>query len=146
MQDEFGSQRRHTRVDSALEVRLSTIEPERDPWTGRPFFRSLQERTANVSRGGLFVRTQEPLSPGRRVLVECRLPTGRPVEAIGRVAWTQRVSGPDDSTSESGVGIEFLGGAGDQWSALEEFVAHFGTAPPRGSSAMPGFESDVDAP
>ena len=76
-------QRRHERVDSGISVRISTIEPERDPWTGRPFFRSLHETCRNVSRGGLFVKTAEPLDPGRRILVEIKLPTGRLLEAIG---------------------------------------------------------------
>ena len=123
MSDEFERQRRHPRVNTTLPVQLSTIEPERDPWTGRPFFRSFQDLASNLSRGGVFVRTSEPLAPGRRVLVECRLPSGRPVEAIGRVAWSKRVTGTRDAASEAGVGIEFLGGAVEQWSALEEFIA-----------------------
>ena len=43
----------------------------------------------NVSRGGVFVHTSEPLTPGRRILVEIQLPGGPPIEAIGRVAWVK---------------------------------------------------------
>ncbi len=114
--------RRYERVESGISVRISTIEPERDPWTGRPFFRSLQETCRNVSRGGMFVKTSEPLDPGRRILVEIRLPMGRPLEAIGRVAWVKRSLAADRHDSDSGIGIEFLGGAAEQFEALDDYI------------------------
>lgn len=114
--------RRHERVAAQITVRISTIEPERDPWTGRPFFRSLQEKSINVSRGGTFVETSEPLDPGRRVLVELELPSGNEVEAIGRVAWVKRVLDPRNQTTDSGVGIEFLGGASEELAALADYL------------------------
>src|SRR3989304_2619531 len=101
-----------------MPVRIATIEPERDPWTGRPFFRASQETCANVSSGGAYVQTgeplgpgrpillaiplpggphvrpAEPLAPGRRILLEITLPDGQPVEAIGRIAWSKRVLTP----------------------------------------------------
>ncbi len=119
------TRRRHPRIDARIPVRISTIEAERDPWTGRPYFRSSQETCANLSRGGAFVRTGELLEPGRRVLLELSLPNGNQVEAIGRVAWTKRSlekRGPG-LEFDTGVGIEFLGGASAQLSVLEEFVA-----------------------
>lgn len=123
MSDQNTSQRRHDRMLASLPVRVSTIEPEQDPITGRPFFRALQETCANVSRGGAFVRTSETLAPGRRVLLELSLPGGGQVETIGRVAWTKRVLSPSAATRESGIGIEFLGGASEHLSALERFLA-----------------------
>ena len=120
---EASNRRRHDRVEVAMDVLISTIEPERDPWTGRPFFRSLQERSANLSRGGAFVTTAEPLDPGKRVLVEIHLPTGRSVEAIGRIAWTKRVVSPNTQEVRSGVGIEFLGGASEKLAALEDYIS-----------------------
>lgn len=122
MEDSRVGQRRHPRITAALPVRVSTIEPERDPWTGRPFFRATQEHCANVSRGGAFVRTAEPLAPGRRILIELQLPNGAPLEAIGRVAWTRRIMSPNESETEAGIGIEFLGAAPEQFSALENFI------------------------
>jgi len=105
-----------------MAIRISTIEPERDPWTGRPFFRASQETCCNVSRGGVFVRTTEPLDPGRRLLIEAHLPSGAPLEAIGRVAWTKRIMMPHARDAESGIGIEFIGAASDQFSALEDYI------------------------
>jgi hypothetical protein len=122
MDNEIGH-RRHDRVSAKLPVRLATIEPEKDPFTGRPFFRSLQETSANVSRGGAFVQTQEMLDAGRRVLLELHLPNGSRVEAIGRVAWTKRVISPEGVAPDAGIGIEFLGGAAEQFSALEDFLS-----------------------
>ena len=122
MHDDEDTRRRHPRVEASLPVRISTIEPERDPWTGRPFFRATQDTCANVSRGGAFVMTREPLTPGRRVLVEIGLPGGEPVETIGRVAWTKRVMAPRMHDEPAGIGIEFLGGASDQLEFLEEFI------------------------
>ena len=116
------NRRRHRRISTEIAVRISTIEPERDPWTGRPFFRASQETCANVSRGGAFVKTTEPLDPGRRLLVEVHLPSGEPVEAIGRVAWTKRIMTPHTREVESGIGIEFIGGSADQFAALERYI------------------------
>jgi Tfp pilus assembly protein PilZ len=115
--------RRFERVRADIPVRISTIEPDQDPRTGRTYFRASQERCANVSRGGVFVHTHELLDPGRRVLVELSLPGGAQVEAIGRVAWTQYAMRSTSSDGpDCGVGIEFLGGAAEQLRALEEFL------------------------
>ncbi len=125
-QSDYSSQRRHQRIEASIDVRISTIEPERDPWTGRPFFRASHETCVNLSRGGVFVRTTEPLRPGRRLLVEMQLPNGEPVEAIGRVAWTRHTLEPGATARArregAGIGIEFLGGATNQFNALDEFI------------------------
>jgi Tfp pilus assembly protein PilZ len=116
--------RRYQRIAAGIAVRISSIEPERDPWTGRPFFRSLQETCENVSRGGVFVKTAEPFDPGRRLLVEIKLPTGQPLEAIGRVAWVKQTVNADPRENVSGVGIEFLGAASEHFEALEAYINH----------------------
>jgi hypothetical protein len=116
------NRRRYERISTEISIRISTIEPERDPWTGRPFFRASQETCANVSRGGAYVVTAEPLKPGRRLLVEVNLPGARRLEAIGRVAWTKRVIMPDSREGESGIGIEFIGGASEQFAALDGYI------------------------
>jgi Tfp pilus assembly protein PilZ len=115
--------RRFERVRADMPVRISTIEPDQDPHTGRTYFRASQERCANVSRGGLFVHTHELLDPGRRVLVELSLPDGAQIEAIGRVAWTRyEMRSRSADGLDCGVGIEFLGAATEQLHALEEFL------------------------
>ena len=127
MSDDNSHQRRHRRVVANLDVRISTIEPERDPWTGRPFFRASQETCGNVSRGGAFVETCEPLAPGRRVLLELSLPGGSQVETIGRIAWTKRVLGGPEGEDSVGVGVEFIGGSPEELQRLEHFVDQHST-------------------
>jgi Tfp pilus assembly protein PilZ len=118
----FANRRRYERISAEIPVRISTIEPERDPWTGRPFFRASKEVCANVSHGGAFVKTTEPLTPGRRLLVEVQLPDSQPLEAIGRVAWTKRIMTPNAPDGESGIGIEFIGGASGQFATLDGYI------------------------
>ena len=123
MSEVSSHRRRFERVSADIPVRISTIEPDLDPLTGRRYFRASQERCANLSRGGVFVHTHELLDPGRRVLVELSLPDGGQVEAIGRVAWTQYTMRNGSSKGlDCGVGIEFLGGVTEQLSALDEFL------------------------
>jgi len=123
MADSGPSRRRHPRVPVQVPVRLSTIDPETDPRTGRPFFRASRETCANLSRGGAFIRTGDPLSPGRRVLVEIHVPDGEPIETIGRVAWSKTVLQPGGQPGESGVGVEFLGGSSTALRALSVYLA-----------------------
>ena len=98
--------RRHPRVAVDVPVRVSTIDPELDPYTGRPFFRAFEDRAVDLSRGGLRLRTGESLMPGRRVLLELELPDATTFEAIARVAWTARTPQAGDALD---VGIEFIG-------------------------------------
>jgi len=132
--DRARERRRYRRVEVETSIRLSTIDPEIDPWTGRPFFRACEESCANVSRGGALVRTREPLLPGRRLLLEMELPGGVAFEAIGRVAWSRPeldggvgVAGPAEhgatATFGYGLGLEFLGGTPDHLARLESFLA-----------------------
>jgi Tfp pilus assembly protein PilZ len=121
MSDERGAdRRREARVPLNAPVRISTIDPELDPGTGRRFFRSSSETCANVSRTGLFIRTAEPLEPGRRLLVELSLPGGEDIDAVGRVAWVRRTLAPE---AERGVGVELLGATPDELARLQAWVA-----------------------
>lgn len=112
--------RRDPRIPVAAPVRIATIDPETDPDTGRPFFRSSSEICANLSNSGLFIRTAEPLEAGRRILVEVKLPDGIGVEAVGRIAWVKKPLAHDENR---GIGVELLGGVPDQLAALRRFVA-----------------------
>lgn len=110
------------RVAVRLPVRISTIDPETDPWTGKPYFRSSDETCANVSRGGAFVLTTETVAPGRRVLLELSMPNGESVQALGRVAWSRSSLAPAGRAERSGFGVEFLGGSAEELAALESFL------------------------
>ncbi len=112
------------RVPVQVTVRISTIDPETDPTTGKPYFRTSEETCANVSRGGTFVVTRDPIAPGRRLLLEIDIPGGPPIQTIGRVAWTRTVIEPSGGSNGSGFGIEFMGGSPEHLSQLQAFVEH----------------------
>jgi len=122
MSESDRKQRRHRRIAVHMPVRISTIDPETDPRTGRRYFRATREYCANLSRGGAFIRTSDPLSPGRRVLVEIHMPEGEPIEAIGRVAWSKTALTKSGDPDDSGVGVEFLGSSADQLAALANYL------------------------
>jgi len=78
---------------------------------------------ADLSPGGARVRTPEPLSPGRRLLLEVDLPDGRTFEAIARVAWARVEPQPPSALRAAyGLGLEFLGGTPDHMLRLESFL------------------------
>ena len=95
-----------------------------DPRTGRPCYRASREVCVNLSRGGLFIHTADPIAPGRRVLVEMHFPDGSPLEAVGRVAWSKRVLGALDEKPKDGIGVEFIVAPPDQLVALDDFLSH----------------------
>lgn len=112
--------RTHMRFDVRVPVRISTIDPELDPRTGRKYFRSSRVWSVNLSRGGLFVHTADPVEPGRRLLVEVDLPGGDTIEAVGKVAWSRRILGTAES--EDGIGVKFIGATAEQMLALESYL------------------------
>ena len=111
--------REHRRIALSLPVRISSIDPETEVETRRAFFRATRDWSANISRGGLFVRTAEPFAKGRRVLVELTLPDGRAFDSVGRVARIERSAPGAERADADGIGIEFLGVAPDDVVALE---------------------------
>jgi uncharacterized protein (TIGR02266 family) len=76
--------------------------------------------TLNVSRGGLAIRTTNPLDKGTHVRVRFRLPsTARDVEAEAMVVWTDR---------RFGMGLQFTRIDAATQQSLEDFVrTHFFT-------------------
>ncbi len=125
-----GAGSKSPRLSVRLPARISTIDPEADPYTGKSFFRFSEESSANLSRGGVFVSMRETIPPGRRVLVEIEMPGGRTVQAVGRVAWTRVSKAPatgspagSSTATESGVGVEFVAGPAGDLQALEQFVS-----------------------
>jgi uncharacterized protein (TIGR02266 family) len=91
-------------------------QPERraDPRAEASFeihFRTAQEFAAgyirNISGGGLFVRTQQPLPLNSEVQIRFTLPgTSRTFAVRGVVIWTN--PHPSRSSFPSGMGVKFL--------------------------------------
>jgi hypothetical protein len=133
---------RYHREAVRLPVRISSIDAEVDPETGKPFFLTAEEMCGDISRGGAFIMTQEPPRPGARLLVELELPGGEAVQTVARVAWTRVRFPSEGSDVQTGFGLEFLGGARRHLAAIERFVngptpAKLRT-PGKGPAATPG--------
>lgn len=114
----------HKRVSVRVPIRLSTVDPERDPKTGKLYFFTSEEVSANISRGGAFVATPEDIPEGRRILVEIDIPNGSKIQTLGRVVWKRLGSGQLDVSPQTrpGVGIEFTGGRPEHLSELDRYI------------------------
>ena len=105
-----GIRRRHDRRAVDVDVRISSIDPEIDPRTGRRYYRETEETCATLSPGGAFLRTREPLTPGNRVVLAIHVPgEGEPIEATARVAWVKHPIDANDRSAaiDAGAGVEF---------------------------------------
>ncbi len=118
------TKQRYKRANLRVPIRISTIDPEKDPETGRLYFYTSEEVSANISRGGAFVATPEPIDPGRRLLVEIDIPNGSSIQTIGRVVWKRVAAGRAEAaaTKRPGIGIQFTGGRPDLFSELDRFI------------------------
>ena len=73
-------------------------------------------QTRDISEGGIFVSTHEPLSPGSEVSIRLLLSgTGTSVEVEGRVGY---------NVPELGMGIEFTSMGREAQKNIHEFVQH----------------------
>lgn len=99
----------HTRHGLRWPVRVSSIEPEIDPESALPCHVSIEVPASNLSEGGVFVPTEDTITPGRRVLVEVDLPSGDTVQALGAVVWRRPAHAARAGDRPAGMGIEFTG-------------------------------------
>ena len=115
---------RHPRIAMSVPVRISTVDPEIDPNTGKLFFRSVEETTANLSHGGAYLRSWEPLEAGRRVVVALDLSSGEELQLTGRVVWTRRELRPERTkdVEAPGYGVEFLGSSRRELASLDRLI------------------------
>jgi Tfp pilus assembly protein PilZ len=117
-------QQKFPRLETCVPVRIATVDPETDPDTGLTFFRNTEATTANLSRGGAFVHSWEPLAAGRRVIVALDLPSGGELALVGRVVWTRRKLAPrlEGPLEAPGYGIEFEGGSRAEQAAIQQIL------------------------
>lgn len=118
------AQQKFPRQATHVAVRISTVDPEIDPDSGDPFFRSTEATTANLSRGGVFVHSWEPLAAGRRVIVALDLPSGGELTLFGQVVWTRRrlESRNAGALEAPGYGIEFVGVSRAEQAAVQQIL------------------------
>ena len=128
------------RWETCVPVRISTVDPEVDPDTAVRFYRATEATTANLSRGGVFVHSWEPLAAGRRVIVALDLPAGGELQLVGQVVWTRRkltprAAGPVEAP---GYGIEFVAQSRAEQAAIQQVLdAAAPASAPAPSTAIP---------
>ena len=102
--------RRHERVPLSLLVqyRVNTFEE------------FLAEYSADISVGGMFIRTTEPRELGALIYLQFWLKDGsKLIEGLGRVV---RVNPPGDPARPAGMGLEFVNFDDDSMGLIEEIV------------------------
>ena len=106
--------REHHRYEVSIPIDCST----------RDVFVSNQ--VCNISRGGLFIRSDAPLPIDAEVSLVLRLPeTGQCIRATGRVVWNYDMQ-KGTTHIVPGTGIRFLDIAASDRAALEELLAGLG--------------------
>ena len=67
---------------------------------------SFKAYTGNISKGGLFIKTERPLKEGEKFLLKMQLPDlSEPMKLDCEVAWTREQS--ETEKRPSGMGVKF---------------------------------------
>ena len=67
----------------------------------------MEGETENMSLRGAFIRCQEPLEPGERLIAIVKLPSNPSFNSYAEVAWS-RVLCPNDEGTSPGMGVKFI--------------------------------------
>ncbi len=104
------SRRKHKRIGVKVYVGL---ESAHNFYTGF---------TQNISNGGLFIATHNPLEVGQRVELLFHLPSGSAIRTQGEVAWIREYN---EATPDipPGMGVRFLDLSPEDSAKIREFVA-----------------------
>ena len=82
----------------------------------------ISNHVSNISRGGLFIRSEQPLPLNAEVSLEIRLPaTGGCIRAKGRVVWNYDMA-RGTSRILPGSGIRFVDMSATDRAALEAYL------------------------
>jgi type IV pilus assembly protein PilZ len=82
----------------------------------------LMAYTSNISTGGLFIKTNNPLEPNEQFLLKLQLPDfPEPLKLQSQVVWANRDNSGEDKRP-IGMGIKFLDAAGSDFQTLKKYV------------------------
>ncbi len=113
-------ERQSLRIDAELMVAYKTVGGFVSEWA------------VNLSKGGLFINTRDPLPVGSMVKLIVNLPGAQfPADLSGRVAWVEQVG--NGANVSPGMGIEFVGVDEATKASIQAFVDKLREtmAPPR---------------
>ncbi|MGH9761767.1 MAG: PilZ domain-containing protein, partial [Blastocatellia bacterium] len=68
---------------------------------------------ANISSGGLFINTEEPIRAGTRMVVRFELPNKHRIIAVSRVCYAKK---------GQGLGVEFLNLDDDDREEIQSYI------------------------
>ncbi len=120
----YPQKRRHQRYEVTIPVDCST----------RHVF--VANHVSNISRGGLFLRSDDPLPLNAEVALILRLPeAGQSIRAVGRVVWNYDLQ-KGTSRIVPGSGIRFVEMSPADRVTLERYLEHL--AQRAGSSRSEG--------
>lgn len=106
----YANQRAHARVKVELEIEFSSVHN---------FFSGFVE---NLSAGGVFIATYQPLSVGETIEFSIMLPGSEtPVTGVGEVRWVREPQ--EGSDAMPGMGIRFLALQADADAAIGQYVS-----------------------
>jgi len=106
MSEPVKDRRTHKRKPVVMQVKYRSLDT---------FF---YDYALNISRGGIFIKTREPLEKGSKVEIEFDLPADtRTIRSTGQVV--RVVRSDDDSTEPPGMGIMFEPLARDDLDLIE---------------------------
>lgn len=110
VEDEADTRRTHPRLPVELRVEYNDLDV------------FITEYTQNISKGGVFIRSDHQLDPGTELLFKLHVPRlMEPLDLRGRVAW---VRGVDQATEAKrpGMGIRFIYHSDEERERLERTV------------------------
>jgi uncharacterized protein (TIGR02266 family) len=98
---ESGKERRvHARKDVSLRVRVKADNVDA----------FVEQFAHNISKGGLFLRSQKPYPVDTELQFEIQLKDGSSVlRGKGKVTWSQPPAGPGEKQRTCGMGVKFIG-------------------------------------
>ncbi len=102
--------REYPRFEVEIWVDFSTLDVE------------MSTQVLNLSRGGVFMKSDLPLPLDQEVELVLRLPDGSPVHATGRVVWNHDLADAR-SRKPSGSGIQFLDIPDADRALLDDYLA-----------------------
>lgn len=102
------------RMDSRAQKKLSLAFKDRNAF--------VKAYSDNISAGGLFVRTRNPLPKGERFLLNLQLPElAEPMKILCEVAWT-RAGGREPGHEHAGMGLKFVEMTAEDRQTLKAYV------------------------
>lgn len=90
----------------------------------------MKDYSINMSTGGIFVETSDPLPEDTNLYVKFMLPdVSAPITCKGKVAWTNEPDKQKSSGMPSGMGMQFVDLPLDKMHVIREYIHEQGLEP-----------------